>query len=170
MWFIPKARSLNPGPITAKRASYRLCFSASRRSIEHGRFRRRGNVCRCICVEHSNVVGNICRRGEEFRPIGWSALEIVWLMKDCHSASAKRNLCKGVFDSVVPSGIAIYVTADQGVVSRAGTNTIATDCTSQCNTQYNHFSYLVYNLDWNIDGACKTTAIQDFINRTINRF
>ncbi len=33
-WFIPNARSLRPGPITAKRASYRLCFSASRRGIK----------------------------------------------------------------------------------------------------------------------------------------
>ncbi len=33
MWFIPNARSLRPGPIMAMRASYRLCFSASRRSI-----------------------------------------------------------------------------------------------------------------------------------------
>ncbi len=30
-WFVPKARGLSPGPITAKPASYR--FSASRRSI-----------------------------------------------------------------------------------------------------------------------------------------
>ncbi len=33
MWFIPNARSLKPGPIKAKHASYHLCFSASRRSI-----------------------------------------------------------------------------------------------------------------------------------------
>ncbi len=33
-------------------------------------------------------------------------------MNDCHSASAKGNLCKGVFDSIVPSGIAIFVTAE----------------------------------------------------------
>ncbi len=55
--------------------------------------------------------------GEEVRPIGWSAPEIVRLMNDCHSASAKDRLCKGVFDSIVPSGIAIFVTADNGVVS-----------------------------------------------------
>ncbi len=32
-------------------------------------------------------------------------------------------------------------------VCRAGTNTIVTDCTSQRNTQYNHFSYPVCNSD-----------------------
>ncbi len=31
MWFMPNASSLIPGPIGARRASYRLCFSASRR-------------------------------------------------------------------------------------------------------------------------------------------
>ncbi len=56
-------------------------------------------------------------RGEEVRPIGWSAPEIVRLMNDGHSAPAKGNLCKGVFDSIVPSGIAIFVTADHGMVS-----------------------------------------------------
>ncbi len=39
------------------------------------------------------------------------------LMNDYHSASAKGNLCNGVFHSIVPSRIAIFVTADQGVVS-----------------------------------------------------
>ncbi len=33
------------------------------------------------------------------------------LMNDCHSASAKGNWCKGVLDSIAPSGIAIFVTA-----------------------------------------------------------
>ncbi len=46
-----------------------------------------------------------------------SALEIVRLINDCHSASANCNLCKGVFDSIAPSGMAVFVTADQGVVS-----------------------------------------------------
>ncbi len=105
MWFIPKARSLGPGPITDKRASYRLCFSASRRkNWRTGVFRRCGNICRCICGGHSNVVGRVCRRGEEVQPIGWRASEIVPLINDCHSASAKDYLCKGVFDSVVPFG------------------------------------------------------------------
>ncbi len=38
-------------------------------------------------------------------------------MNDCHSASAKGNLCKGVFYSIVPSSITMFVTADHGVVS-----------------------------------------------------
>ncbi len=38
-------------------------------------------------------------------------------MDDCHFASAKGNLCKCFFDSIVFSGIAIFVTADHGVVS-----------------------------------------------------
>ncbi len=64
MWFITIARSLRPGPITAKRASYRLCFSASRGSIgARGVFCRCGNVCRRIYGEHSNVLDGVYRTG-----------------------------------------------------------------------------------------------------------
>ncbi len=115
MWFIPNARSLMPGPITAKRASYPLCFfEFAAKYWSTGVFCKCGNVCRCICGEHSNVVGSVCRRVEEVRPIGWSAPEIVRLMNDCHSASAKGNLCKGVLDSIVAFG---YSNICYGVVS-----------------------------------------------------
>ncbi len=94
-----------------------MLFGFAAKYWSTGVFCRCGDVCRCIFGEHSNVVGSVCRRGEEVRPIRWSAPEIVRLMNDCHSASPKGNLWKGVFDSVVPSGIAIFVTADHGVVS-----------------------------------------------------
>ncbi len=45
--------------------------------------------------------------------------------------------------------------------TRAGPNAIATDCPSERNMQYNHFSHTVYNSDCNIDGACNTIAIQE---------
>ncbi len=44
-----------------------------------------------------------------------------------------------------------YCFSHTSTIRRAGTNTIATDCTSQCNTHYNHFSYPVYNSDCNIE-------------------
>ncbi len=38
------------------------------------------------------------------------------LMNDSHPESAKGNLCKGVFDSIVPWGVVIFMTTDHGVV------------------------------------------------------
>ncbi len=109
MWFIPNARSLSPGTVICRQASYRLCFSASWRSIgARASLGRCGNVCGCLRGKHSNVVGSVCRRGAEVRPVKWSTPETVRLMNDSHSASAKGNFCKGIFDSIVPSGIAIF--------------------------------------------------------------
>ncbi len=56
------------------------------------------------------------------------------------------------------------------ITSRAKTNTITTDSTSQRNKQYNTFSYPVCNSDCNLDGSCNPTAIQCFVNGTINPF
>ncbi len=44
---------------------------------------------RSLCGEHSNVAGSVWRRGEEVRPIGWSAPEIVRPLNNC------RSICDG---------------------------------------------------------------------------
>ncbi len=49
-----------------------MLFGFAAKYWSTGVFCRCGDVCRCICGEHSNVVASVCRRGEEVRPIRWT--------------------------------------------------------------------------------------------------
>ncbi len=105
------------------------------------------DVRRRVCRENGDVIGGVSQRRKQVRAVRGTAAEIVWLVNDCHSVTTKSNLGKSVLD---------------GVVTRAGTNTIATDCTSQRNTQYNHFSYPVYNSDCNIEIRLQSKTYQSY--------